>query len=119
MFSVVRSRCRNAALLCVFACSPGLAADTLPITDPTRPPYRSVALPGAALGEALLLRSTHVSPTKRTAVINSRIVAVGSRIAGAVVTDIEQGRVTLRRDSDVIVLQLIATPVSRPAEDSR
>ena len=95
-----------------------MAADAPPVTDPTAPPYQAAGGPAQSSGEPLLLRSTHVSLRSRSAVINDRVVAIGSRIDGAVVTAIEQGRVTLRRDSETIVLELLLLPVKRAAKDA-
>ena len=120
MFSVnaPRSRYRAFILLCGVALSTILVADTLPVTDPTRPPYPAASVSAQPHDKALLLYSTQVSDTRRSAVINDRVVTVGSRIADAVVTAIAQGRVTLRRDSETIVLQLIATPIGRVTKGS-
>lgn len=112
--------------------SPGLAADDLPITDmpitdspiadlpitdPTRQPHGTTAPPAKPVHGKLLLYSTQISDSKRTAVVNRQVVEVGSRVAGAVVAGIEPGRVILRRDSETIVLKLIETPVRRDSED--
>jgi hypothetical protein len=97
-------------------------ADRPAVTDPTAPPYKvaigSATRPVQARDEPLLLHSTHVARSSRSAVINSQVVAIGSRIDGAVVTAIEQGRVTLNRGSESIVLRLILPPVKRPAKDA-
>ncbi len=93
------------------------AADGLPVTDPTRPPQTLSAVKAMSALDNLLLYSTHVSTTRRSAVINNQVVTTGSRIAGAMVTDIVQGRVSLRRGSEVIVLQLFPSPIKRPAKD--
>jgi hypothetical protein len=112
------SRLVPAAAVCWIAAA--LAADPPPVTDPTAPPYeiRSEIPSATVQGSPLLLQSTHVSRSSRSAVINDRVVAVGSRIDGAVVTAIEQGRVTLRRDAESIVLTLLLPPVKRAAKDS-
>ena len=94
-------------------------ADELPVRDPTRP--ASVA--GTPLGPAmhrdsLLLASTSVSAGSASAVVNGEVVTVGSRIGGAVVTAIEPRRVTLKRGSEAIVLQLLTPPVKRAVKES-
>lgn len=111
-----RTRPWLVAVLCSTLSSAGLAADDLPVTDPTEPP-RDMRPMSAKTTQGLLLYSTQVSASKRTAVVNQRVVSVGSRITGAVVTGIEPGRVTLRRDSVTIVLELINTPVRRDSKD--
>lgn len=107
-------------VLCASFCGlPALAADELPIRDPTRPPFASGKTQASEeKAGSLLLVSTAVSDVGRSAVINDQVVTVGSRIGGAVVTAIEQGRVTLERGTEAIVLQLFAPPVKRPARDS-
>lgn len=108
--------------LMLLACSVALlpltaVADGLPVTDPTRPPQKLSAVKVVSALDKLLLYSTHVSATRKSAVINNQVVTTGSRIAGAMVTDIMQGRVLLRRGSEVIVLQLFPSPIKRPAKD--
>ena len=117
MFENAHLRRRFAVALFGTLLATGLAADELPITDPTQPP-RGLTATSAKAAHGLLLYSTKVSDSKRTAVVNERVVTVGSRIAGAVVTGIEPGRVVLRRDSETIVLELIITPVRRDTEDA-
>lgn len=116
MSDTPRSQWRIALLLCGAVFSTAAAAETMPVTDPTRPPYLFTS--AKQTDNTLLLYSTRISGARRTAVINNRVVSVGTRIAGAVVTAIEPGRVTLRRDSKAIVLQLIETPVRRAKKDS-
>ena len=118
MFNTSQSRRQLTAVLCGVLFSAGLTADTLPITDPTKPPYGLSAMSAKPQHDNLLLYSTQVSDSKRTAVVNQRVVTVGSRVAGAVVVTIEQGRVTLRRGAETIVLRLIKTPVRRDSKDS-
>lgn len=95
------------------------AAETLPpVTDPTQPPYAGAA---RAAGHGALkwrLESTRVSADKRSAVINGRVVTIGSRVAGALVTSIEPGRVRLRGDSTTYVLTLLLPAVKSTAQDS-
>lgn len=96
-----------------------MAADLPPVTDPTTPPYQAASGSVESSHQTLLLHSTHVSPDSQSAVINNQVVAIGSRIDGAVVIAIEQGRVTLRRGAESIVLKLLLPPVKRPAKDAR
>lgn len=117
MFRTSQFRRQLATVLCGAFFSAGLAAETLPITDPTKPPYGLAAVSAKPQHNNLLLYSTQVSDSKRTAVVNQRVVTVGSRVAGAVVVAIEQGRVTLRRGAETIVLRLIKTPVRRDSKD--
>ena len=115
-------RSRRAALIAIsLSCALAIpaAADEPPVRDPTRPPFPTGARwVSKTQDPGLLLLSTAVSQNGRSAVINGEVVTVGSHIGGAVVTDIEQGRVTLKRGADAIVLQLFTPPVKRPARDS-
>jgi len=109
-------------LLAAFlSCSLPAGAERPPVTDPTAPPY-SVATPAARSNAGtslpLLLHSTRIAYSSRSAVISNRSVVIGSRIDGAVVTKIEQGQVTLARGSETIVLRLLLPPVKRPAKDA-
>lgn len=96
-----------------------MAADLPPVTDPTAPPYEAKGESIESSDETLLLYSTHVSPESQSAVVNNQVVTIGSRIEGAIVTGIEQGRVTLRRGAESIVLKLLLPPVKRPAKDAQ
>ena len=96
-----------------------IAGDRPQVTDPTQPPNRSHA-PAAKTPttEPLVLHSTHVAASNRSAVINRMVVTVGSRIDGAVVTAIEPAQVTIRRGSVLVFLRLQSLPVKRPAKDA-
>lgn len=117
MSDVVRAAGLLAVTLLLVA-SAVSAADEPPVSDPTRPPGYAFAAKRKNTDDTLLLFSTSVSPSVQSAVINNQVVTVGAHIAGAVVIAIEQGRVTLRRGSEAIVLQLFNPPVKRPARDS-
>ena len=114
-------RSRRATLIAVFLSGVfGIAAaDELPVRDPTRPPFPAGEGGVPKTQETgMQLVSTAVSRNGRSAVINDDVVTVGSYVGGAVVTAIEQGRVTLKRGDDTIVLQLFTPPVKRPARES-
>ena len=79
--------------------------------DPTRPPGMSAAtssVKGAgSKGPRWVLRSTLVSPGRRTAVINDRVVSKGDRVNGATVVEIQPLTVRLRaRDREVTLVML-------------
>jgi hypothetical protein len=86
-----------------------------PVRDPTVPPGTAQVSKHPAAAPALRLRSTQVSATSRSAVINDRIVTAGSRIAGATVLAIEPGRVQLQRGDERITLQIRTPDVKRRA----
>jgi len=86
------------------------------LSDPTRPmPLDRKARPVSRGG--LILQSTLVSPNRRVAVINGKILAVGDKISNAVITEINTYQVTVRRNNKEIVLRLwrkLAKPNKRP-----
>lgn len=87
----------------------GRAAESLP--DPTRPPAASLlAAPVAAqdANEKLELRAIFHADDRRFAVINGRRVQTADHIAGAEVLAIEVDRVRLRRDGEIVELELVA-----------
>ncbi|MFO0691014.1 MAG: hypothetical protein U0900_20115 [Myxococcota bacterium] len=97
----------------------GRAADALP--DPTRPPAGSlIAQPAPApdANEKLELRAIFHADDRRFAVINGRRVQAADRVAGAEVVSIEVDRVRLRRDGEIVELELVA-PAFKNARRSR
>jgi MSHA biogenesis protein MshK len=77
--------------------------------DPTVPPYAyGVAVSasgGAASGPAL--QSILLSPVRRLAVIDGRMVRIGDRVGGALVVAIEIDSVKLRRGDGISVMKLL------------
>ncbi len=68
--------------------APASADDALAgLVDPTRP--------GGERQAGLVLQSTLVSPERKLAVINGRLVSVGEKLGHAVVTDITSHEVVL------------------------
>jgi len=78
------------------------------IDDPTRPPSFNVGPAKSAStvnkGPRWVLRSTLVSPERRTAVINNRVVSLGDRVRGATVVEINSSRVRLQSGGAEITL---------------
>jgi len=78
------------------------------LIDPTQPP--GVHLPGKIAGTKSapqwVLTSTLIAPARRLATINGKTVSVGERIGGARVMRIEPARVSLRKGTRQIVVQL-------------
>ncbi len=92
-----------------------VAGPALP--DPTRPPGKSLAGHGTgARGVARwVLSSTLISPDRRLATINGRIVAVGQRVVGgAVVEEIQPAQVRLRLRSRHFYVKLLPGGVKWP-----
>ncbi|GIX22277.1 MAG: hypothetical protein KatS3mg121_1060 [Gammaproteobacteria bacterium] len=79
------------------------AAETL--VDPMRPD--GAAAPSAAGAAALRLQAVLVSPGRRLAVINGRVLREGERIAGARLLRIAERAVELERGGRRIVLRTV------------
>jgi hypothetical protein len=111
----VSDRYRNTLIAAGLLALSSAAPAEPPVRDPTVPPGPA-AVQGVAAAEPLLrLRSTQVSATSRSAVINDRVVTAGSRIAGATVLAIEPGRVQLQRGDEQITLKIMTPDVKRRA----
>ncbi len=106
---------------CILALAGLLAAGAAPalaLKDPTRPPGAQPAKAHKAAARKALrwtLGSTLVSPRRRTAVINGRLVGVGETINGARVVEILPSQVRLRREGRDITLVLLKQDVKRPS----
>ncbi|HEY5602386.1 MAG TPA: hypothetical protein VIM41_04690 [Gammaproteobacteria bacterium] len=98
-------------ILMFVAASPVHADLQVRIDDPTRPPGLD-ALPPSTISSVKeaprwVLSSILVSPERRTAVVNDRVVAVGDRVSGAVVIEIEPATVRLRSNAGDLTLILL------------
>lgn len=93
------------------------AAPALSLKDPTRPPDARPAKVHKAARQPLrwTLSSTLVSPQRRTAVINGRLVGVGETVNGARVVEILPSKVRLRRKGRDITLVLLKQDIKRPS----
>ncbi len=78
-----------------------VAAPDAVLVDPTQPVGASAPRRG------LVLESTMISPERRLAMINGRVLGLGGRINGAVVTSITPYTVTLRKGKRNIHLRLV------------
>jgi len=93
------------------------------LEDPTRPPTTAAAVavqantPGN--NPRWVLTSTLVSPQRRTAVINGRLLAIGERIDGARVTEIQADSVRLRVDGREVSLMMLSQTVKKPTKKKR
>lgn len=90
------------------------------LNDPTRPPSvgKVTASSGStkrAKGPRWVLSSTLVSPQRRSAVINDRVVAKGDKVDGALVLAIEPNKVRLRARGRELTLVMLNTDLKRPA----
>jgi hypothetical protein len=95
---------------------PAQAADVFDgLPDPTRPPSST---PGggesvASGVQGLVLQSVLIAPQRRLAVINGRTLAIGERIDGVTVIDIQPHEVVVKRASGELTLRLVPRYVSR------
>lgn len=97
----------TAALLATVLLTHGAGAETA-LPDPTRPSGQSAIAPAAQeAGPAPRLESTLISPQRRLAVIDGRMVRPGDRVGDARVLDIQPDRVTLRRADRTVHLRLL------------
>ncbi len=94
------------------------APSASPGMDPFRPfPAVETFTPNAAAGGVKLrLSAVLISPYRRQAVINHRLVAVGGRIGSARILEIDPRGVLVLRQGKRLWLQLIRGRVLRPGE---
>lgn len=98
--SIFRIGCLIAALMLIGS-RVSVAAPEAVLVDPTQPAGAGAPRRG------LVLESTMISPERKLAMINGRVVGVGGRINGAVVTSITPYAVTLRKGKRNINLRLV------------
>lgn len=103
--------CALAALLA--GSSASQAALAQPLADPMRPPAAPAAAPAEGAGEsakaAARLQSVLISPRRRVAVIDGRVVREGERVGDATLVAIAASHVVLQRAEGRETLKL--TPV--------
>ena len=93
---------------------PGKAATD----DPTRPPSFSTGskVTQKPLAPRSVLSSTLVSPERRSAVINGRVVTLGEDVSGARVMEIDSMKVVLNNNGQQIVLMLLEKNIKQPSK---
>jgi len=89
------------------------------ISDPTRPPGLN-SVPARSnttvrKGPRWVLKSTLISPQRRSAVINNRVVSLGDRVKGATVVDINPSSVRLRSGGAYITLVMLKKNIKAPS----
>ena len=95
-----------ASVLAMLLVSSASAQRPAPLADPTRPP--AVGPVGeVVVPEGPRLQSVLISPTRRTAVISGKTVALGARFGDASVESINEGTVVLKYADRRDTLQLI------------
>lgn len=95
-----------ALLLAISAAVPAALAQ--PLGDPMRPPATAAAPAeeGARSESAARVQSVLISPTRRLAIIDGRMVSVGQRLGDATVVAIAESGVTLERLGERRTLKL-------------
>jgi MSHA biogenesis protein MshK len=80
------------------------------LKDPMRPPPSLWRAPGAAAEEPApagpQLQSVMLSPSRRSAIISGQVVNQGERYGDAVLAEVAEDRVVLRRGASTEVLKL-------------
>ena len=95
-------------LLCLGLAAMSITAVADPfanLPDPTRPSGWQDGI-GPTASQGMVLQGTTVSANRRIAVINGQRLAVGDRVQGATVTDIQPYQVILQRAGRDITLRL-------------
>ena len=95
-----------ATVLAMLLVSSASAQGSAPLADPTRPPAVGPAAE-VVVPEGPRLQSVLISPTRRTAVISGKTVALGARFGDATVESISAGAVVLKYADRRDTLQLI------------
>jgi len=95
-----------ASVLAMLLVSSASAQRPAPLADPTRPPAVGPAAE-VVVPEGPRLQSVLTSPTRRTAVISGKTVALGARFGDASVESINEGTVVLKYADRRDTLQLI------------
>lgn len=94
-----------------------LPANGAELVDPTRPSHVRGPTPSKTVrAPAWRVQSIIVSPTRRLALINGRLVGVGDRVNGAKVVEILPYEVQLEYHGETRRISLVATQVKNPAK---
>lgn len=107
---------RTLRLCVLFALLAGAHAAAGELEDPTRPSYLPAESAEAVVrAPAWRVESIIVSPGRRLAVINGRVVGVNDRIDAARVVEILPYEVRLEYQGEIRHVSLVPTRVKRPA----
>jgi MSHA biogenesis protein MshK len=97
-----------AALVVLAIFSARQAAFAQGLSDPTRPPsFSDVPFDGAAAPSGPVLQSIVLSPNRRLALINGKLIGIGGRVGAATLVAIEIDSVRLREGVGTRVLKLL------------
>ncbi|MGB5353169.1 MAG: hypothetical protein WBN32_06105 [Woeseia sp.] len=78
------------------------------LQDPTRPSYAVAGAVVEASSGALHVSAIFISGERRIAIINGRRLRVGETVNGAIVSKIEQDRVSFVRGDEVFAVSLLS-----------
>ena len=84
------------------------------IVDPMRPPGKSALKISKQQTKNWKLTAILVSPERRMAVINNKLISVGEKVAGARVKVINSNSVELEVDGKRLTLRPVSTRVRKP-----
>ncbi|MHB8424982.1 MAG: hypothetical protein ACYDB9_07495 [Gammaproteobacteria bacterium] len=91
-----------------------MAGHAGPLPDPTRPDYLNHAARAAAVAPGWQVTSIIISPSRRLANINGRMVKPGDRVDGATVLQIMPYAVKLENKHGIFTAYLLAGNIKRP-----
>ena len=103
------------ALLCVGLLTVLRAAPAAALADPTQPsgtPHLNAAGADSGMG-GWRLNATHITSTKRLAVINGTRVAEGDLIGSARVLQVSHAQVKLDAQGEILTLRLLQAEVKK------
>lgn len=109
------------ALRCLLAVFAGVAqcASAQALVDPTRPPNVVPGGEGAESEPRTELQSVLISRSRRVAIINGEMVALGGKVGDAKVTKISETEVELTYPDRKEVLKLLGGIARKPVRTSR
>ncbi|MEX0958087.1 MAG: hypothetical protein WDZ63_02255 [Burkholderiales bacterium] len=91
-----------------------------PLRDPTRPPLFVAPAGAAAVRESdLVLQTVLISPERRAAIINGRLLRLGENISGMQLMSISEGEVKLRGRGESRTLHLFPAVKKREARPTQ
>ena len=101
-------------LSCLFVVS--ISSASAQYDDPMRPPGYRLIKPGktpVALKRRYTLSFIQYSSLRRSAIINDRLVGVGSRVGGAKVIAINPSSVKLKKNGKVFTVKLLSKNIKK------
>lgn len=108
---------RHAIVIAAASLLLSLPAESGELVDPTRPSHaRAQTQTRVARAPAWRVETIIVSPTRRLALINGRMVGIGDRVSGAKVIEILPYEVQLEYQGETRRISLVATQVKNPAK---